>query len=55
MTTTPDSTRDLLQQIRDFRRLSPLEKLQMLEEMQRFLDIATPPKAKRIRDILRAR
>jgi hypothetical protein len=51
----PHSTehKELEQQIRDFRKLSALQKLQVLEEMQRFLEIATPAKAKRIRDKLR--
>ena len=45
---------DLIQQIRDFRKLSPFEKLRMLEEMQRFLELATPAKTKRIREALRS-
>lgn len=52
-TTSPDKNAELVEQIRDFRKLSPLDKLRLLEEMQRFLDIATPPGAKRVMEKLR--
>jgi hypothetical protein len=42
-----------LGRIREFRKLTPLQKLLRLEEMHRFIDIATPAKAKRIREKLR--
>jgi hypothetical protein len=42
---------DLIQQIRDFRKLSAFDKLRMLDEIHRFLEIATPVKTKRIRDV----
>jgi hypothetical protein len=45
---------DLIQQIRDFRKLSAFDKLRMLDEIHRFLEIATPVKTKRIRDVLRS-
>ncbi len=40
-------------QIRDFRRLSALQKLRQLEEMQRFLEMAASAKTKDAWDRLR--
>ena len=40
-------------QIRAFQKLPALQKLRLLEEMLRFLDLATPPGARRIREQFR--
>ena len=49
----PKGNAEWVEQIREFRKLPAEHKLRLLEEMQRFLDIATPARAKRVREKLR--
>lgn len=49
----PNSAEIDMQLLRDFRALSPREKLRRLEELNRFLRRAMPPRSRRIAEQLK--